>query len=122
MTKEKLEWIIKRLSYIVEMQRKGETVRSVYISKQKEKIVIDEEVHMVMKIMDEIIQQEEITCLKKIWMSIKTGEMDICIIQDNPIERTKYYMLKKAFVNKIYQCCICKGMVTYDDVLRAKIE
>ncbi len=119
LTKEKLERIVKRLSYISEMLHRSETERNVYISKRKEKIEINAEVLAVIEIIEEIIRNEEKLWLKKIFLGIRRGLADRQIIRDNPIERTKYYMIKRAFIEKIYQCCIYKWMVEYDNILKS---
>ncbi len=93
----------------------------VYISKRKEKIIIDEDVIAVMEIMDEIIEHEETAWRKNLFDKIKKGCSDISIIIDSPMERTKYYIAKNNFIDKIYQCCIYKGLVEYEDILRTEI-
>ena len=122
MTKEKLKWIIKRLPYILKMLQEGVEQISVYISKRKEKIAIDEDVKTVIEIMDEIIDHERIEWRKKFFMQIRKGHKDIAIIFDCPMERTKYYLAKKEFIDKIYQCCIYRGLVDYEDILNAQAE
>lgn len=121
MTKEKLKWIIKRLSYILEILHDGKTKISAYISGKKELIVIDNDVIAVLEIMDEIIEYEEIEWRKKIFTGLRKGYKDIVIMLDSPLGRTKYYEEKKKFVDKIYQCCIYKHLVDYEDILRAKV-
>ena len=122
MTKEKLKWIIKRLPYILKMQQDGVTEIHVYISKRKEKIVLDNDVSAAIEIMDEIIDYEQIEWRKKFFMQIRKGRKDIAIIFDCPMERTTYYLAKKEFIDKIYQCCIYRGLVDYEDILNTKVE
>ncbi|MBR2971054.1 MAG: hypothetical protein IKC48_04600 [Clostridia bacterium] len=117
MTKEKVKRIVKRLSYILEMMRDGKTECVVYISKAKEKIVVDDDVLLVIEIMDEIIENEQTEWRKKFFVGIRKGFNDIYIIHNCPMERTKYYAAKKAFVDKIYECCIYRGLVDYKDIL-----
>ena len=112
---------MKRLSYILKLQRSGKTETTVYISKKKERIVIDSDVIAVIEIMDEIIQYEEVKWRKKIFVEIRKGYKDISIIPNSPMERTKYYETKKEFVDKIYQCCIYKRLVDYEDILKTRI-
>lgn len=104
------------------MLRRNKTVWYFYISNRKEKIVIDSSVSAVIKILDEIIDAEKSPWIKKILTEIRNGIPDIQIIRNNPIEKTKYYSLKKALKEKIYQCCISKGMVSYDDILNTRID
>ena len=46
---------------------------------------------------------------------------DYKIVIQFPIERSKYYQIKERFVNKIYQCCIYRGLVEYQDILDEEI-
>ncbi len=103
------------------MLSEGSTEKEFYISKQKEKITIDEDTIMIIDIIDEIVQNEESLWLKKIFSDIKSGKKDVAIISQSPMERTKYYEIKKEFVNKIYICCVYKGLVSYEDILRSKL-
>lgn len=103
------------------MLKKGATEKVVRISKKKERIVIDDEVLAVLGIMDEIIEFEETEWRKLFFTGIKQGRKDISIMIDSPMERTKYYDAKKEFIDKIYQCCIYKGLVKYEDILKTKV-
>lgn len=120
LTKERLKKIIKRLPYILRMMREGKNEMNVYISGEKEKIVIDSEVLVVMDIMDEIVENEEIEWCRIFFTEIKKGCRDISIIPKSPMGRTKYYDAKKEFIERIYQCCIYRGMVEYEDILKSK--
>ena len=102
------------------MQHDGKTEMSIYISGEKEFIVIDDDVISVLEIMDEIIEYEGTEWRKKIYLGIRRGYNDIPIMIDSPLGRTKYYEEKRKFVDKIYQCCIYKHLVDYEDILRAK--
>lgn len=102
------------------MLRNGTNEIYVYIRKEKEKIVIDDEVITIINIMDEIIENEETKWCKNIFIEIRKGYKDISIMSDSPTGRTKYYEAKKEFIDRIYQCCIYKGMVKYDDILKTK--
>lgn len=93
-----------------------------YISNRKEKIVIDDNVLTVLKIIEEIIDAEKTIWIKDAITMIIEGKSDIYIIHKIPIERTKYYLFKKAFKEKIFQCCIAKKMVTYDNILYSKLD
>ena len=121
MTKNKLKRIIKRLPYILEMIRDGRQETNIYISKEKEHIVVDDEVFAVLKIMDEIIEYEKEEWRKRIFTELRNGNKDIKIMMGTPIGRTKYYDEKKKFIDKIYQCCIYKHLVDYEDILKTRV-
>ena len=99
------------------MLRNGKSQMSVYISGKKESIAIDDDVVAVMKIMKEIIDSEKIDWRKTVYTGISKGHSDSAIIINSPIEHTKYYDIKKEFIEKIYQCCIFKRLVDYKDIL-----
>ena len=118
MTRNKLKRIIKRLPYILEMLHDGKKESNIYISREKELIVIDDEVFAVLEIMDEIIEYEKTEWRRNIFTELRKGSKDIKIMMGTPIGRTKFYDEKKKFIDKIYQCCIYKHLVDYDDILR----
>ena len=99
------------------MLRDGKSQTIVYISGEKEVINIDDDVIAVLKIMKEIIDSEKIDWRKIIFTKISKGYSDTAIIINSPVGRTKYYDAKKEFIDKIYQCCIFKGLVDYKDIL-----
>ena len=121
MTKEKVKYVIKRLPYILKMINQGIIEKNFYISGNKEKIIIDEEVISIIEIVDEVIDHEKLFWLKKVFVDIKNGKSDVSIILNSPMERTKYYEIKREFINKIYICCVYKGLVPYEDILKSKI-
>ena len=121
MTKDKLKRIIKRLSYILTMLKEGKEEKYVYIGHRKERIEIDGDVKAVIKIIEEIIENEKTEWLKELLTDIKEGWKDYKIVIQFPIERSKYYQIKERFVNKIYQCCIYRGLVEYQDILDEEI-
>lgn len=122
LTKEKLDWIIKRLSYILDMLNHNKSECFYHISNRKEKIVIDDSVLTVLKIIDEIFDVETTIWVRDAITMLIKGKSDVFIIHKIPIERTKYYLFKKAFKEKIFQCCIAKKMVTYDNILYSKLD
>ena len=99
------------------MLRNGESQTFVYISREKELITIDDDVIAILKIMKEIIESETIDWRKSIFTKISKGYSDASIMVNSPVGRTKYYDAKKEFIDKIYQCCIFKGLVDYKDIL-----
>ena len=102
------------------MLRDGKTKINIRISRQKEDIIIDNDVLSVIEIMNEIIEYEKIEWRKKFFSEIKKGLSDVAIIVNYPMGRTKYYIAKKEFVDKIYQYCIYKGLLEYEDILKAE--
>ncbi len=121
MTKEKVKYIVKRLSYFSKMQAEGVKEADYRISKRKEHLVLDEEVLAVIGVMEEIIESEETKWLQDLLKEVRYGRKDVTIQIDSPVARTKYYQTKERFVNKVYECCIYKGYVSYEDILKNDI-
>ena len=121
MTKEKIRHVLKRLPYILQMIDEGKTEAYFYISKRSEKIVIDDEVRAIVEILDEIIRHENSSWLKTIFLKVRKGKKDVYIMIDSPLGRGKYYLVKARLVNKIYDCCIYRGLVSYEDILNDEI-
>lgn len=121
LTKEKVKYIVKRLSYFSKMQAKGVKEADYRISKRKEHLVLDEEVLAVIGVMEEIIESEETKWLQDLLKEVRYGRKDVTIQIDSPVARTKYYQTKERFVNKVYECCIYKGYVSYEDILKNDI-
>ena len=121
LTKEKVKYIVKRLSYFSKMQAKGVKEADYRISKRKEHLVLDEEVLAVIGVMEEIIESEETKWLQDLLKEVRYGRKDVTIQIDSPVARTKYYQTKERFVNKVYECCIYKGYVSYEDILKIDI-
>lgn len=121
MTKEKVKYIVKRLSYFSKMQAEGVKEADYRISKRKEHLVLDEEVLAVIGVMEEIIESEKTKWLQDLLKEVRYGRKDVTIQIDSPVARTKYYQTKERFVNKVYECCIYKGYVSYEDILKNDI-
>lgn len=118
LTKEKLKEIVKYLPEIIrELNKPNNRCR-----KRRGMIEIDEDVIAVLKIIEDIIEYENIEWLRKWIIELKSDKTDIRLLADMPISRTEYYLLKGKLVDKIYSCCACKGMVDYEDALRERID
>ena len=121
LTKEKIRCVLRRLPYVLQMLEEGKTEAYFYISKRTEKIVVDDEVRAVVEILDEIIRHENSSWLKKLFLKVRKGNKDVYIMIDSPLSRGKYYLIKAHLVNKIYDCCIYRGLVSYEEILNEEI-
>lgn len=117
LTKKQIANIVKRASFINEMVKKNIPSKVFQIANKKETIVIDDEIRTVLAIEDEIVKNEPSQWLRHVFAGIKAGQKDIYILSGNPLARTKFYEVKREFVNRIYSCCIYKGLVSYEDIL-----
>lgn len=121
MTKEKIKNTIKHISKIYQAVKDKKDKVDIYVGKRLKPMFIDKEILTMLEIINEIIDNEEDCWVKGVLLNIIKGFSDINIIVFSPIERTKYYEIKREFENKIYQCCIFKQLVKYDDILKTRL-
>lgn len=121
MHKTALFQIVKRISYVNEMIKKNIKEKTFYISGKKVKIVIDETIISVIKIMDYIISVEDNETLKTIYKGIRNGKKDSTIMCDVSVGRTKYYILKSEFISKIMVCGVLNGLFYIEDVIKGPL-
>ncbi len=123
MTKEKIRAILKRLVYYLQVVRDGKTKESFYINRKTEWIVVDYETRVVLEVLGDVAEREEPTSwFAYVIKKFKEGEKDITILMKVPVSKGKYYTAKDEFVNKIYEGCIFKGIVSYEQILERKID
>ena len=120
MIRDKIKMVIKRYSDILTQMKNGREGK-IYLRKYREWICIDEEVKVIIEIIEEIVERETLVWMKTFYREILKGYSDIKILIDIPVERGKYYQIKKSFFNKIYECCIFKGLVRYEEILEYDI-
>ena len=114
MTKEKIRKTIHRLPKILRDMKQNEEG-----GKKKR---IDPEEAVIVEILDDVIRSEKKDWVKDLVENLKREETDIRRIEEVPVSRAKYYLLKNRLVEKIYNCCISKGYVSYEDVLGENIN
>ena len=112
--KEKIRKTIHRLPKILRDMKQNEEA-----GKKKR---IDPEEALIVEILDDVIRSEKKDWVKDLVENLKREETDIRRIEEVPVSRAKYYLLKNRLVEKIYNCCISKGYVTYEDVLGENIN
>ena len=114
--------MLKRLPYIRKLIEEEKTEALIYINHNTEKFEIDEEVKIIVEIIAEIIAHEpQGSWLATVLKYIQDGQKDVSIIIKSPVSRAKYYIVKEQVVEKIYECCIYKGLVSYEDILNEVI-
>lgn len=84
--------------------------------------LVDEETLAIIGILDDIIEHEPTDWIRKLLESFKRKKTDISRVEEVPVSRAKYYLIKSGLVDKIYECCISKGYVTYSDIMNEKIR
>ena len=117
MTKEEIEYILKRMPQIERAIKKKQRVACFYVGKRRERIEITECIHLIRRIIEDIMQKEEGYIGLIIEYHIKKGKSDRFIITQLPLTKNSYYRLKQKIHEKIYNCCIEKKVVSYEEIL-----
>lgn len=121
MTKAELIYILQRYRYIVKAVHSKKTHISFYVGNRKEMIALDNQVEIIFSIIDDIMNNESKLIVKIMKYWLKRGYSDERIILNVPLSRSSYYRIKRTIENKIYQCCIKRGLVSYKELLNEKI-
>lgn len=121
MTKAELIYILQRYHFIAKELNGNKNPIVFYVGNRKEVIDIDEQVKTVFSVIDDIMSNESPLIVKLMTYWLKYGYTDEAIIIRMPLSRSSYYRLKRTIENKIYQCCILRGLVTYEELLNDKI-
>ena len=121
MTKEELVYLLNRYGFIEKALKNNKSEVSFYVGNRKETIIIDDNVRIVISIIDDILKLESPLIVQIINYWLKFGYSDEYIIIRMPFSRSTYYRIKRIIENKIYQFCILRGLVSYDDLLSEKI-
>lgn len=122
MTKDKIRKVLKRFPYYTKMIREGRREAQFYIAKKTERFTVDREVETIVEIVEEIHLREQPAWLKRIVEDLQKGKKDISIMVRSPLSKGKYYFVKEKLIDKIYDCCIHKGLVSYEEILEEEIE
>lgn len=121
MTKAELIYILQRYRFISKELNGDKKQIIFYVGNRKEVIDIDEQVRTVFSVIDDIMENETPLIVKFMTYWLKYGYSDEAIIMKLPLSRSSFYRIKRTIENKIYQCCILRGLVTYEELLNDKI-
>lgn len=121
MTKADVEEIVKRYPFVIEAIKEGEKTAVFYIGNRKQIFEITEGVKAVYAILEEIEASEtdeDVLCMID---GIKKGRSDVAIMQDVYWQKNAYYERKDRLIDKIFECCISKGFVRYEEIMNRGI-
>ena len=116
MTKDEIEHILKRMPQVERAIRKHEDVACFYVGKRREVIEITENVYLIRTIITDIILKEGYYIGLIVDYHIKQGKSDQYLITQLPLSKNSYYRLKQRIHERIYNCCIEKGIVSYEEI------
>ncbi len=121
MTIQRIQRILKRFPYIKKMLAEGKTEARFYIGKRTEHIIVDEKVKITLEILRDVENSLKEDWEREMVEAMKAGKSDVQILREVPACREKYYKVKWKLIDKIYKCCIHRGLVTYEQVLSEDI-
>lgn len=122
MTRSSIEEIVKRYREIEKAMKLGKNRAKFYAGGRKYSIPITDEVWIIFGIIEEIGEREEAKYMTEIIKKLKKGYSDKRIINESPVSRNAYYERKRKYMGKIYECCIGKGLVSYDEIMEEQIS
>ena len=117
MTKEDIEEVVKRYPFVIKAIKNGEACAVFYVGNRKKSIEITDEVKEVYEILDEIYERETDFDVLRMIDGIRGGRSDVAILQDVHWQKNAYYERKSRFWGKIFECCIYRRLVTYEEIM-----
>ncbi len=118
MTRDKIEWILKRYVYISQAIKKNLSEVVFYVGNRREKVIINDEILLVYEIIKDVRINIAEDWVRKMLDGILKGKSDVSLLFELPCERSMYYDRKRKLVELIYRCCIAKKMITYEQLLQ----
>ena len=121
MTKERVEESVKRYPFVIKAIKEGKEAAEFKISKRNFQIGITEEDIVVCEIFEDIRKRErdqDVLCMINGLRKVRT---DTAIMQDVHWRKNAYYDRKSKLIDKIYECCICRGYVDYEEIMNREI-
>ena len=121
MTKERVEEIVKRYPFVIKAIIEGKKAAEFQISKRKFQIKITEEDKAICEIFEGIRRRERDQDVLRMINGLRKGRTDTAIMQDVHWRKNAYYDRKSKLIDKIYECCICRGYVDYEEIMSREI-
>ena len=121
MTKERVEEIVKRYPFVIKAIKEGKGTAEFQISKRNFQIKITEEDKAVCEIFKDIRRRERDPDVLRMINGLRKGRTDTAIMQGVHWRKNAYYDRKSKFIDKIYECCICRGYVDYEEIMSREI-
>lgn len=117
MTRKEAENFIKRFPFIIMAVKKNRPVAEFFIGNRKNVIEITPEIREFCKIVEMICEEEREANIKLMIQLILNGESNIYIMQRVHYCKNAYYERKSAFIDKVFNCCIFRGLVSLEEIL-----
>ncbi len=117
MTRKEVVNFIKRFPFIIKAVKKNLPSAVFVIGNRKKVIEITPEVRELCKIVEMICEEERDANIKLMIQLILNGESNIYIMQRVHYCKNAFYERKSAFIDKVFNCCILRGLVSLDEIL-----
>lgn len=75
----------------------------------------------ICEIFEDIRKREKDPDVLRMINGLWKGRTDTAIMQDVHWRKNAYYDRKSKLVDKIYECCICRGYVDYEEIMSREI-
>ena len=121
MTKERVEEIAKRYPFVIKAIKEGKEAAEFQVSKRNFQIKITEEDKAICEIFEDIRGREKDSDVLRMINGLRKGRTDTAIMQDVHWRKNAYYDRKSKLIDKIYECCICRGYVDYEEIMGREI-
>lgn len=122
MNKKEIYHLLKRYRFIIEAIQHGESEMEICISGRKETISIDAKILTFVDIVKLVYEKEKNELIKSfIDKNIIQGQTNTSAFANEPLDKSTYYFYKNKYVDKLYHCCISKGLVTLQEILEEDI-
>lgn len=122
MTGAEIEYILRRMPQIEKAVIKKESLACFYVGKRREVIEINENIYLLRDIIEDIKSKEDKYIQYIIDYGIMKGKSDEYLIIRLPMSKNCYYRLKHKIHERIFNCCIEKGIVSYDEIFLERIQ
>ena len=121
MTKKRVEEIVKRYPFVIKATKEGKEAAEFQISKRNFQIKITDEDKAICEIFEDIRRRERDPDVLRMINGLRKGRTDTAIMQDVHWRKNAYYDRKSKLIDKIYECCICRRYVDYEEIMSREI-
>lgn len=117
MTKEEIETVIIRYTFIVDAIKNNKDQAVFYVGNRKFSVKITDPVYTVCSIIRDVYSSSKDDWFKFMIDGILSDKTDVSLIIHLPWQRNAYYKRKDIFFNTVLLCCAARNIFTYEEIL-----
>ena len=121
MTKREVEKILKRYPFVTRAIKIGKPQAVFYIGNRKKVIDITDETKTVCELIEIVYNEEKDANIKFMIKELRLGANDTYIMERIHCSKNAYYSRKAAFIGKVFNLCISRNIVTFEEILTERI-